>query len=291
MKQAQINALNIYQNVEPDSTFDFIQKGKKAEIGSVHTWSDGCDYKKTIDGWVKVSEVTFKDYKLNLKISTEDQFFHNGSWDKNRVEKVHKPIVDEFLQKVTTTVKNPVVTLMMGAPASGKGLVVRYLQATEEDYKDIPVLNPDHIKTEGLSQDYKEYQKYNIKNAAHKVHEEGSHISKQIIRELDKKKVNYIQDKCFDDYDKLMKEINRLSELNIKVKVMMVSLPVEIAYQRMIERGKRTGRFVVKSTFYRKHHKVEKTFKKLIKNIPDNVVLIRQYNTEHKVELLKQIEK
>ena len=290
MKQSQFNALNILLNVVPGTTFDFIEKGKKAEIGSIHTWSDGADYRKTVDGWIKISEAKFKDYILNLKLTTEDQFCKNGQWDKQRVENFHKPIIEKSLNKITKTSKEPVVTLMMGASASGKGLVLRYLKENDEEHKGLPDVNPDHIKTEDLSQDYKAYQKYNIRNAAHKVHEEGSYLSKQVIKEYDKLGAHYIQDKCFDNYDKLIGEINRLGSLGVKVKVMMVYLPVDIAYERMIERGKNTGRYVIKREFYKKHKRVNVTFERLLKDIPKNVIFIRKYSTEGKVKLLKQFE-
>lgn len=290
MKQDQLNAINIYQNIMPDSTCEYLEKAKKANIGTIHIWSNGDRYQKTTNGWVKLTEVRFKDYKLDLKISTERQFCKDGIWDKDRIEKVHKPIIQEFLSKAKHS-KEPVVTLMMGAPASGKGTTIELLKDTEIEYKDILVVDPDKIKTQGLSKDYKEYKKYNLKKAASKVHEEGSYISKQIIKELDNIGTHYIQDKCFADYDKLIKEIDRLANLGVKVKIMMTSSSVEKAYQRMLKRGKKTGRYVDEKYFYEQHRKVEKTFSKLLKNLPQNVVLVRQYYNDSELQLIKQIQK
>ena len=290
MKQIQINALNIFQNVTSDSTFEFFEKGKRAEVGSIHTWSDGVDYRKTTDGWVKVSEVKIKDYNLNLKLTTEDQFCKDGNWDKNRVEKLHKPIIEKFKSEITKTSKEPVVTLMMGAPASGKGTILRYLKANEKEYENLPDVNPDHIKTEDLGQDYNEYQKYSTKSAAKKVHEEGSYLSKQIIKEYDKLGAHYVQDKCFAKYDSLIKEIDRLGQLGVKVKIMMVSCPYEIALWRMLERGKETGRYVPRKYFYNQHKNIEETYQKLIADIPKNVTMIRNYYNGEELKLIKQID-
>lgn len=226
---------------------------------------------------------------MDLNKTTEEQFCINGVWNEKRVEKVHKPIIEDFLNKVDLKSKTPIVTLMMGAPASGKGLVVRHLKSTEEEYKNLPVLNPDHIKTEGLKDDYEKYQNHGVELAANNVHNEGSYITKEIAKKLNKIGAHYIYDRTFSNYDKLINEINTLGKLGVKVKIMMVTLPMEIAYQRMIERGKRTGRYVLIQAFEKCHTEIEDTYKKLVNNIPSNVVLIRRYNTEKELRLLKEI--
>lgn len=239
------------------------------------------------------TETYYKDYnsnyELNLELSTEEQFCKNGVWEEDRVEKVHKPIIESYLNKVIKTSKNPVVTLMMGAPASGKGVVVRLLKETEEEYRDLLVVNPDDIKQKSLKEDYEKFQKYDIKIAARQVHEEGSYISKKIVNELDKIGAHYLQDKCFANYDKLVKEINRLGDLGVRVRIMATTSSVEKAYQRMLERGASTGRYVEEEYFYNQHKQIKETLDKLIKNMPKNVILFRQYHNDEELKLIKQI--
>lgn len=349
MKQSEINALNILNNVSPDITTDTLEKSHKyfkreGVPGNYKYFYTEQEYRnaKNLDSYNEAKKIcdTYQNYKgdkrsftykqldravndvfmhrmnamgkqlglpgymetyykegdsrnnfeLDLEKSTEEQFCKNGEWDKDRVEKVHKPIIGSYLSKVTKISKTPVVTLMMGAPASGKGLVVRSLKETEEEYKDLLVVNPDDIKQKSLKEDYEKFQKHNLKTAAGMVHEESSYISKTIVEELDKIGAHYLQDKCFSNYDKLIKEINRLSGLGVQVKIISVTSSVEKAYQRMLERGVRTGRYVDEEYFYKQHQQTEETLKKLTDNLPKNIILFRQYHNDEELKLIKQIE-
>lgn len=294
MKQSQINAINILNNIEPDSTVDLLEKAMGHKYYKREGVPGNYKYYYTEAEYKEAKKLDYgndnSNNELNLELSTEEQFCKNGEWDKNRVEKVHKPIIESYLSKVTKVSKNPVVTLMMGAPASGKGTVVRLLRETEREYKDLLIVNPDDIKQKSLKEDYEKFQKHNLKTAARMVHEESSHISKRIVEGLDKIGAHYLQDKCFSDYGKLVKEINRLGELGVKVKVMATTSSIEKAYQRMLERGERTGRYVEEEYFHEQHRLIEETFKKLIKNLPKNVILVRHYHNDENLKLIKQIE-
>jgi hypothetical protein len=101
------------------------------------------------------------------KLSTEEKYFKNGSWDKERVEKVHKPIIRKYLNKVKQVSDTPTVTLMMGAPANGKGTVRKYL-IERGDLNDDIVVDPDDIKTEELKDDFERYRKVYPKGASQK---------------------------------------------------------------------------------------------------------------------------
>ena len=45
---------NILNQIQPDSTADILEKGKKASIGEIRTWNNGKRYQKTVNGWVPV---------------------------------------------------------------------------------------------------------------------------------------------------------------------------------------------------------------------------------------------
>lgn len=70
---------------------------------------------------------------------------------------------------------------------------------------------------------------------------------------------------------------------------MATTSSVEKAYQRMLERGARTGRYVEEEYFYNQHKQIKETLDKLIKNMPKNVILFRQYHNDEELKLIKQI--
>lgn len=267
---------------------DFFEKGKRAHIGEIRTWG-GKKYKKTTQGWKHYSEKS--SFKTDIKISTEDRYFENGHWTKERVEKVHKPIINSYLSKARKSSNYPpVITLMMGAPATGKGWLISYLKKSGEFPETLTVIDPDEIKTRDLKSDFDAANNAGV-DGSKAVHEEGSYLAKEIMKEFDKIGAEYIQDKVFHKYDRLIEEINRLKNKGLKVQVIMSSAPKTDSYKRMIERGKRTGRYVPEIFFNEAHNNIEKTFDKFIENIPDNVVRVRKYDTTKEVKLIKDIKK
>jgi predicted ABC-type ATPase len=213
------------------------------------------------------------------KLSTEEKYFKNGSWDKERVEKVHKPIIRKYLNKVKQVSDTPTVTLMMGAPANGKGTVRKYL-IERGDLNDDIVVDPDDIKTEELKDDFERYRKVYPKGASQKVHKEGSYIADKIKEGLSNLGADFILDKTFVDYDKLSKTVRDFGERGYNVKIVAVQLPnVNEAIRRMESRGKRTGRYVPREFIQEVYNKFSNTFEKLIQNIPENVVSIQRFDT------------
>lgn len=204
------------------------------------------------------------------------------AWSKERMEKVHKPIVDSYVKRGK---KNPdgqkTVTLMMGAPASGKGTIQRLLTSTGEMSKDIVAVDPDEIKTKGLQPDYARFFDKDKQSAASRVHEEGSDIAKEVFSAMEDNGFDYLQDKVFADYDKLIKEINRLDKKGYKVKIVMAKLPIEEGLVRMKQRGERSGRFVPEDYMKEQYAKIDETWNKLKETMPSNVLSAVQYNTSN----------
>lgn len=214
------------------------------------------------------------------KLSTEEMYSDGkGHWKKERVEKVHKPIIRKYLNKVKQISDTPTVTLMMGAPANGKGTVRKYLVEQGELNDDI-VVDPDDIKTEELKDDFERYRKIYSKGAARKVHKEGSYIADKIKEGLSNLGADFILGKTFVDYDKLLKTVRDFGELGYNVKIVAVQLPdINEAIRRMESRGKRTGRYVPHEFMRKAYKKFPNTFEKFIKNIPGNVVSIQRFDT------------
>lgn len=113
------------------------------------------------------------------------------------------------------------------------------------------------------------------------VHEESSYLTKKIIDKLIDKKANFTIDKVFSEYDALNRQIQQLVDKGYKVNIVYASLPKEIAYKRMLERGKKEGRYIPESYFNKAHDNIVKTFDK-IKN-DSRLNSIRQYSTNVKI--------
>lgn len=227
-------------------------------------------------------------FKIDTSKSTAEQFqYKDGSWNKERVEKVHKPIIEKYVAKVKSH-KYPVVTLMMGAPASGKGSVRKSIENTY-DFGDV-VIDPDNIKMIDLKNDWDTYSKANSEKAANNLHVESSHLSKEIQEALINKKANFTLDKTFCEYEKLKRTIDTFTKNGYKVNIIYVSLPKEVAYGRMLERGERTGRHIPKDVFNNKHDSIVETFDKMQKEYGGKLNNIYEYdNNVKKGEKLKLV--
>lgn len=268
-------------NIFPDFTFEILLKGgKPAAIGEIRTWN-GKKFQKTAEGWVllKKDYVVEKDFSP-LKSTKSRWIDEEGNWKKERVEKVHKPIIDSYVNdERVVPKKNPTVYLMMGAPASGKGSVRRSFGGK---YVEV---DPDDIKTHSLKEDFDRYSKYNKAVAAQKVHEEGSYLAKTIINQLTDKRTDFLIDKTFTDWKKLSSTIEKFQKAGYNVEVYLAWCPKKEADKRRLDRFKKTGRNVPKTYFDKSHNQVLATFDSLINKKYPNVKKIRKVNTfTNKVE-------
>lgn len=291
---------------------DFLEKGKKAQIGEVREWKGG-KYRKVEGGWVPANPTSrlrtrkdasdptkpFKwngslegsekygspmfEQDLNIYSSSEAQYKNpDGSYTEERMKKVHNPIVESFVKRGKKGEgEKPVAILFMGAPATGKGHLRKALMSAGEIPDHFVTVDPDEIKTDALAPDYDRYSEDNNKTAARFVHEEGSDISKEIFNALEEKGYDYIQDKVFADAKKLEKEIKRLTGKGYDVKIIATKCPKDVALRRMLQRAKKPeARFVPMKTFNTNHDNIDKTFDWLMKNTPEGVSSIKRYNTE-----------
>lgn len=270
------------ENIYPSSMtlVEYLEKGRKpASIGEIRTWGVR-KYQKTAEGWVALKNGYTVDPNFNPLIDTTRRWTNeDGSWKKQRVEKVHKPIIDSYVNdKRVVSKKNPTVYLMMGAPASGKGSVRRSFGGK---YVEV---DPDDIKMKGLKNDFDRYAKYNRKLAATKVHKEGSYLSEEIINRLAKKKTDFLIDKTYTSWNKLKTIIRKFEKLGYNIEVHLAWCPIKEAEKRRINRFKKTERNVPKKFFNKCHNEVLDTFELLKKNF-SHIKRIRKFNTlTNKVE-------
>ena len=296
------------QFLEPWS--DFIEKGRKAEIGEVREWRGG-KFRKTQLGWVPAepgdklrkrtmpgSQEKFKwdgnlvgpqkygspefEQDLNIYKFTDRQYKNpDGTWTEERMKKVHDPIVKSYVDRGKRGGgEKPVAILMMGAPATGKGHLRKQLIRDGVIPEHFLVVDPDEIKTEALAPDYDRYSEDNNKTAAAFVHEEGSDISKEVFNALEERGYDYIQDKVFADQKKLEKEIKRLVSKGYDVKVYATQCPKDVAYKRMLKRAQGPqARFVHMKAFNDAHKTIDSTFDWLFNNTPSGVSEVKRWDT------------
>ena len=289
---------------------DFLEKGKRAQIGEVREWRGG-KYRKTQLGWVPAepgeklrkrtmpnSQERFRwdgnltgsqkygspefEQDLNIYKRTDKQYKNpDGTWTEERMKKVHDPIVKSYVERGKKgDGEKPVAILMMGAPATGKGHLRKQLIKDGVIPEHFLVVDPDEIKTEALSPDYDRYSEDNNKTAAAYVHEEGSDISKEIFKALEEKGYDYIQDKVFADQKKLEKEIKRLVDKGYDVKVYATQCPRDVAHKRMLKRAQGPqARFVHMKAFNDAHKAIDSTFDWLFNNTPKGVSEVKRWDT------------
>lgn len=300
---------------------DFIEKGRKAQIGEIREWRGG-KFRKTELGWVPANPsdklrqrrdknnpnerfhwdgnlVGRQEYgspqfeeDLNIYASSESQYKdENGNWTEDRIKKVHQPIVESYVKRGKKgDGEKPTAILMMGAPATGKGHLRKILSRSGTIPEHFLVVDPDEIKTEALSPDYDRYSEDNNKTASPFVHEEGSDISKEIFAALEDKGYDYIQDKVFADAKKLEKEIKRLVSKGYDVQIIATQCPKDLAKERMLKRAKGPqARYVDMKVFEKVHNSIDTTFDWLFNNTPEGVSSVKRYNTESQtVELVNE---
>lgn len=300
-----------FKKTPQEELCDILEKGKKASIGEIRTWKNQ-KFQKTPNGWVPVRthdklterSIQNKDKQkkwdgsltgpeefgspqfeedLNLNASNDVQYMKGGEWTTERVEKVHNPIVQSFSSRGR---KNPngqkTVILMMGAPASGKGWLRKKLYQDGLVGEHVVAIDPDDIKMNALKPDWDRFSDRNMQRAAGMVHEEGSDIAKKTFAAMEEGEFDYLQDKVFADYPKLIKEIKRLDQAGYKVQIFFAYCDKEQANKNRQARFEKTGRDVPAHAFNSAHDNIVPTWEKLVKELPSNVVSAQRWNmTDH----------
>lgn len=261
----------IGSNIIPEESE--LEKAKKylRRLGSSGNYS--YVYKEKAPKKVK-SSVSESHYKNGVSTESLYKTIEGGKvvWDKERVKNVHTPIIESYLSKAKIS-ENPTVYLMMGAPGSGKGAVLGHLKENGHLKKDLVVVDPDDIKTKKdyLGQDYGEYWKHHKDKASGFVHEEGSHLSNKIIKDLRKLKSELIIDKTFTDYGSLSRTVSKFRNHGYNVKVIMAYQTSERGHQNIQERFERTGRGVNPDYSKKSYEKISPTSLRFVKHLPDGV--------------------
>jgi predicted ABC-type ATPase len=135
--------------------------------------------------------------------------------------------------------KHPGAVITMGGPGSGKSTTLEYLELCQ---KDVVQVNSDLVK-EALPE-YQAAKAAYDRLAADRVHEESSLIADRVQLEAIKSRREVCIDSVQSDRAEVMELIALLKESGYRVTVIAVTVPFELAWERIQERGERTGRFV-----------------------------------------------
>ncbi len=164
----------------------------------------------------------------------------------------------------------PVAILMGGGGASGKGTLLRALIESGQIQKTA-VIDPDDIKTS--IPEFDQILKKGDGRAAQVVHEEGSALAKQAIKELIGERANIIIDKTFANSKKGVAQIEALKQAGYDVVMYGVTVDVDTAIERAVERFRNGGRSVDRDQLRADHNGYAKAFNEYVKKA-DAVFLV-----------------
>ena len=169
-----------------------------------------------------------------------------------RRETLHRELVANALADAEPDDASPEVILTMGAPGSGKSYVLRHLGLCQDD---VVLVDPDEFKKSLV-----EYQVAVAADdvlAADRVHRESSMLAKRARDEGITSRRDLCIDGVLSKADAALELIGRLRDAGYAITIVSVSLPFDIAYERVLRRGEETGRFVPRDYAKQAHDRIE----------------------------------
>ncbi len=196
-----------------------------------------------IDAGIRASCPTFKRWREGMPGQVDPRDVSNGTLDQYADDDARKALHELLVADALTAAepqpdaKNVVMT--MGAPGSGKSYVLKHLGLCQDA---VVLIDPDEFK-----QRLVEYQAAIAADdilAADRVHRESSVLAKRTRDEA----IAAGQPLCIDGVmskkAQAIELITRLQDNGYHVTIVAVSVPFDVAYERVLSRGDETGRFV-----------------------------------------------
>lgn len=175
------------------------------------------------------------------------------------------------------TDRAPIVYMMGGGGASGKGTVLHDLQAAGEVPTNVVQVDPDRIKTGGAGvsgiPEYRQLLGHGDARAAAVVHEESSQVARAVMARAMSEKRDFVLDRTLGDPAKAVTEIQALKDAGYQVRLYGVTLDPATAVERAVKRANRTGRFVPIDHLLKAHKGFAQGFEDYAK-LADAAVLI-----------------
>jgi len=196
---------------------------------------------------------TLKDGHVLLKDTQKKYKLKNGKYKPARAKK-HKKYIDSKLAEGVTAAKGekPIVWLMGGGGASGKGTVLKKLQKDGViSKKGFVHIDPDDVKLN--IDEYKEISKKGDYRAASVVHGESSDVAKALQVAATDKKLNMIIDKTLGKQEKALKLIQDLKDSGYDVRMVGVTIDPSEALVRALTRYYGSGRLVPPKMIIKAH--------------------------------------
>lgn len=169
--------------------------------------------------------------------------------------------VEEHFAGVEPTVlgegERPIAYVMGGGGASGKGTILKALQAQGEIPRGIVEIDPDRIKTGGKGvsgiPEYRTILDRGDARAAAVVHEESSQVANQVKDRAIAEKRDFVLDRTLGDPAKALKELQALKDAGYEVRLFGVTLDAADAVDRAVKRATGSGRYVPLDSLLKAH--------------------------------------
>ena len=194
------------------------------------------------------------------KYGTQEIYSKDGVYTNER-QGLHREIIGDYLKDGSTNTGTSY--FMGGAPATGKSSIINSGDVVLP--KGIMVVDADAIKAK--IPEYNEMVNRGEGQAAARVHEESSTLSKSITATAAKKGYDIVNDGVGDGkYESIVKKVEEQREAGKRVVANYVTTDTETSLQRARQRGERTGRVVPEEYIKSMHREISNLVPKLAKN-------------------------
>jgi len=194
------------------------------------------------------------------KYGTQEIFSKDGVYNDER-QTFHKEVIADYMKDGSTN--TGVSYFMGGAPATGKSSIINSGDVVLP--QGILVVDSDAIKAK--LPEYEEMVNRGEKEAAARVHEESSTLSKAITATAAKNGYDIVNDGVGDGkYESIVKKVEEQREAGKKVVANYVTTDTETSLQRARQRGERTGRVVPEEYIKSMHREISGLVPKLAQN-------------------------
>jgi len=207
--------------------------------------------------------------KSLIKDTREKYTFKNGKYKKNRAA-VHKKYIDEQLANGTTAKagEKPIVWIMGGGTASGKGTVLKKAQA-EDVIPEKGFVHADPDVAKKILDEFNKLSDLGDHRAASVVHRESSDITNELIKQAIKGKKNIIVDKTLGDVEKGLNTIKKFKDAGYDVRLVGVTIDPSEALVRALTRYFGSGRLVMSGPALTRHKGFNAGFEKYAKEVDE----------------------
>lgn len=189
--------------------------------------------------------------------------------ERNRL---HAKIVVEHLKGVEKAKGQPTMTFLGGGSAAGKSTYTKNPNSNFPSKKKAVHVDSDEIKKK--LPEYNKLVREGNQSAAGYAHEESSAVAKRVMGVARRNGYNVVLDGTGDNSEKsMLNKINGARAEGMRVEGVYCTCPTNVAVQRAMERGAKTGRIVKEDVIRSIHKKVSQIFPKIASEF-DSVKLV-----------------